>query len=98
MRRIAACLGKKIVAENPREKELVIKFTGVRAGEKLEEQMHQSSEILDTDIEKIKIGLDEGFEANLRDLPNEFRLLQENSNPYIDELVSKFYRLLDAHS
>ena len=98
VRRIAACLGKKIVAENPGEKELVIKFTGIRAGEKLEEQMHQSSEILDTDIKKIKIGLGEGFEATLRDLPNEFRLLQESDNPYIDELVSKFYRLLDAYS
>ena len=98
VQRIAACLGKKIVAANPRERELVIKFTGIRAGEKLEEQMHQNTEILDTDIEKIKIGLDEGFEATLSHLPDEFRLLQENSSSCIDELVSRFYRLLDAHS
>ena len=98
VRRITEYFGKKVVADNPGENELVIKFTGIRGGEKLEEQMHQSSDVIDTDIEKIKIGLDDGFESTRLDLPNEFLSLPESSTLYIDDLISRFYAQLDAFS
>ena len=98
VRRITEYFGKKVVADNPGENELVIKFTGIRGGEKLEEKMHQNSDFIDTDIEKIKIGLDDGFESTLLDLPNEFLSLPESSTLYIDDLISRFYAQLDAFS
>ena len=60
--------------------------------------MHQSSDVIDTDIEKIKIGLDDGFESTRLDLPNEFLSLPESSTLYIDDLISRFYAQLDAFS
>ena len=49
-------------------------------------------------IEKIKIGLDDGFESTLLDLPDEFLSLPESSTLYIDDLISRFYAQLDAFS
>ena len=54
--------------------------------------------VTDTDIEKIKIGLDDGFESTRLDLPNEFLSLPESSTLYIDDLISRFYAQLDAFS
>ena len=98
VRRIAGHVGKRIVEEDPGEKELVIKLVGVRAGEKLTEQMHQSSDLDNTDMEKLKIGWDDGFVSTLRDLPKEFRFLHGSSSLCVDDLVSRFCRLLDVDS
>ena len=91
---IARALGKKLVEGRPKKNEISLKYIGIRHGEKLEEEMHHSPALADTDISKVKIALDDDLDAILQDLTHEFRFLCDHSKQYIDDCFDRFSRLI----
>ena len=92
--RIALALGKKLVAGSPKRNEIGMKYIGVRDGEKLEEEMHHSARVADTDISKVRIALDDGLTATLQALSGEFRFLCDRSKQRIEDFLLKFNQLI----
>ena len=89
-------MGKKLVEGSPKKNEIGMKYIGVRDGEKLQEEMHHSARVADTDISKVKRALDDDLTATLLALSDEFRFLCDHSNQRIEDCLLKFNQLIQS--